>query len=417
MKIKVFNPQVEPTTIDEFKKAIAQLTHLNTALHKKIAQLETQNICLHTIIDHIPIAMFVKNARDNFKITLWNKTAETTFNLRQAMVIGKKALNLWPTEQALSCLAADERVVQEQTSLKVTQENFKTTYGTRSLQIQKIPIVNTHDGKIDLLLNMCTDITDIERHSHENEERYRLLFHYSKDAVVTSELEDTLTFTSCNQAALALYGIADEATLLTMSPVQLSPLYQPDGQLSTEKAMAIVGKTLKKGYCFFEWTHQRVNGETFSCDIRLTKIVIAGKNVLHAVIRDITDTKKSEALLAEKTDQLQHTNHQLQQLTTELEATILHRTQELQTTLTQAKAATHAKSEFLAMMSHEIRTPLNGIIGMAQLLTMTTVTTEQEEYIAAIRDYSGPHCPDNNLGYFRWYFLHYSGLSLCHFFN
>ena len=89
MKIKVFNPQVEPTTIDEFKKAIAQLTHLNTALHKKIAQLETQNICLHTIIDHIPIAMFVKNARDNFKITLWNKTAETTFNLRQAMVIGK----------------------------------------------------------------------------------------------------------------------------------------------------------------------------------------------------------------------------------------------------------------------------------------------------------------------------------------
>ena len=105
-KIKAFNPQVEPTTIDEFKKAIAQLTHLNTALHKKIAQLETQNICLHTIIDHIPIAMFVKNARDNFKITLWNKTAETTFNLRQAMVIGKKALNLWPTEQALSCLAA-----------------------------------------------------------------------------------------------------------------------------------------------------------------------------------------------------------------------------------------------------------------------------------------------------------------------
>ncbi len=48
----------------------------------------------------------------------------------------------------------------------------------------------------------------------------------------------------------------------------------------------------------------------------------------------------------------------------------------------QADAANRSKSEFLANMSHEIRTPLNGILGMLQLLTLTSPTAEQDEYIA-----------------------------------
>jgi PAS domain S-box-containing protein len=47
----------------------------------------------------------------------------------------------------------------------------------------------------------------------------------------------------------------------------------------------------------------------------------------------------------------------------------------------QAEAANRAKSAFLANMSHEIRTPLNGILGMLQLLQMTSVDAEQTEYI------------------------------------
>jgi len=51
---------------------------------------------------------------------------------------------------------------------------------------------------------------------------------------------------------------------------------------------------------------------------------------------------------------------------------------------TEAKAASRAKSEFLANMSHEIRTPMNGVLGMAELLAGTALTTEQHNFVETI---------------------------------
>ena len=67
-----------------------------------------------------------------------------------------------------------------------------------------------------------------------------------------------------------------------------------------------------------------------------------------------------------------------------VEEEVLQRTAEMRRARDEARAASRAKSDFLATMSHEIRTPLNGVIAMADHLLENKLPPDQREPLEVI---------------------------------
>lgn len=110
-------------------------------------------------------------------------------------------------------------------------------------------------------------------------------------------------------------------------------------------------------------------GEDFSCDHRLRR---ADGNPLHVRSRGVRlHSDESTSLFVGTT----------RDITNEIETTTA-----LHVATEQARAATVAKSRFLAAMSHEIRTPMNAILGYAQLLAReSSLSAEQQRHLHTLQ--------------------------------
>ncbi|MEC5127212.1 ATP-binding protein [Verrucomicrobiales bacterium BCK34] len=68
-----------------------------------------------------------------------------------------------------------------------------------------------------------------------------------------------------------------------------------------------------------------------------------------------------------------------------------HQRKVIEESLRKAKAASEAKSEFLARMSHELRTPMNSILGFSQLLSVDEDLNPEQRETLKIVNRSGEH--------------------------
>ena len=128
--------------------------------------------------------------------------------------------------------------------------------------------------------------------------KYRMLFESSRDALMTLA-PPAWNFTDANQAALKLFNVANVSDFIAFGPGQVSPQIQPDGSDSSTKAAEMINIALREGSHFFEWEHQRWNGNTFSADVLLTRMEMEGDIFLQATVRDISGIKQTARLLAQ----------------------------------------------------------------------------------------------------------------------
>jgi len=131
-----------------------------------------------------------------------------------------------------------------------------------------------------------------------SEVRHRVLFEKSHDALMTLAPPDW-RFTAGNSKTLAMFGVRTQAEFVARTLADYSPLRQPDGGLSTEKAVVMIERAVREGFHFFDWTYQRFSGVEFPTCVLLTRIEIDGQPLLQATVRDETEVRKLQALLAQ----------------------------------------------------------------------------------------------------------------------
>ncbi len=122
----------------------------------------------------------------------------------------------------------------------------------------------------------------------------------------------------------------------------------------------------------------------------LSIVLLSSANALES-IEHYRLMRKANSTLQVNVEELTVCQSQLEVEQTQLRATVeqlrieidrrSRMEEELRTAKQEAEAANRSKSMFLASMSHEVRTPLGGVLGMLQLLEVTSPTEEQQTYL------------------------------------
>ena len=163
----------------------------------------------------------------------------------------------------------------------------------QELRIRQVELERQNEELRHTLANAKSKGMENELRLSEN--RFTTLFESAGDAIF---IMNDKVFEICNKKTEFIFGCGKNQ-IIGHSPTEFSPLLQPDGSISSEKAAEKINSALAGNPQLFYWQHQRFDGTLFDAEISLNKIVINEKDCLQAIVRDISDRIQTMKALKE----------------------------------------------------------------------------------------------------------------------
>lgn len=331
-------------------------------LQKKIAELESsiqhlnQRVSVYeTLFSANPIPALIYRV-DNLNIVNANASAYQLYGFESRDFRELNILELFANRSNLEQLAAELR--QGSGSIGPVPHN-RANKRTLMVKIVLFPFV--FDG-VEARVAMVEDATSrlqAEEELRASEERFRELFENANDVIFIHDLKGKII--ALNRAAEAMTGYSRTEVL----GKSFEGLVSPESRSKTQDSIrAHLGGSTTQHY---ELPLLSKSGSPRFLEVSTRIVYRRGHPVaIQGIGRDITDRKEAERKLRESSQELVEKNA------------------ELSTALRLAQEATQLKQQFLANTSHELRTPMNGIMGMVELLKVSDLGPDQNEYADAI---------------------------------
>ncbi len=272
------------------KNIIALVEDITEQLQIAETLASEQNLFI-TLLEHVPDSIYFKDLNSRFIKA--NKACALKHGFaKPELLIGKSDADSFGTEHAAHAYMDEQKIIQTGIPIIGKEEREDWTDGrTTWASTSKMPLYDSK-GNIIGTFGITRDITENKLHQEEikeSEQVYRSLFENSVDGIFLM----TDVFLDCNQAVCDLFK-CDRNDIIAHSPVDFSPEVQPDGRNSLSSASEKIEAALNGKPQRFYWQHKTKDNVLFDAEVSLNSITIGGNKLIQAVVRDITERKRSE---------------------------------------------------------------------------------------------------------------------------